>query len=78
MTPLDEHIMACLSQTGLVIGHSGGHAFTALREAIAADPDMQSAARRMIDNGKAVEQRDHIARWRSALLRRALGESPNV
>jgi hypothetical protein len=74
---LEEHVAACARDTGLTVGRSAP-AVVSLRQVLGDDPDMQAAARRMIAAGLAIEPRDHITRWRSDLLRRALGESPNV
>jgi hypothetical protein len=75
---IEEHIAVCMQQTGLVVGHAGAPAYAALCDAVAVDPALRTAAQRMIQDGVPLEKRDHITRWRSDLLRRALGESPNV
>jgi hypothetical protein len=73
---LDEHLRSCMRQTKLLPGVSS-EATETLRTALADDATLHSEARAMIDAGATVEQRDHITRWRSALLRSALGD-PHV
>jgi hypothetical protein len=68
---LDEHLSACMAETDLRIGR-GGKAVTALRQAVADNPETRAAAHRLIAAGALVERRDHITRWRNVLLRQAL------
>jgi hypothetical protein len=72
---LDQHMTQCMDQAGLRLGHTPS-GFHALRQALGTDPEMRAAAQAMIETDPGVLQRDHIAQWRSDLLRRAL-EQPD-
>lgn len=74
---LTDHLADCMVETKLTVGASGP-AVVALRTALAADADMRGEAQRMIAAGVPVEPRDHVTRWRNALLRQSLGMSPHV
>jgi hypothetical protein len=71
---LDQHLEACAAETKLRIGAdtSATHC-AALYAALAGDPAMAAAAQTMIQDGAPLETRDFITRWRSSLLRQALG-----
>lgn len=68
---LNEHLSACMAQSGLRAG-GGGPSFDALHDAIAADRAMEAEARLMLAGASKVADRDHIARWTAAALRTAL------
>lgn len=71
---LDQHLAACAKETNLRIGAAtSGPGCVDLYAALAGDPAMAAAAQQIIADGAPLEQRDFITRWRSSLLRQALG-----
>lgn len=74
---LEQHLALCMQQTALQPGITC-QATDDLATALTEDPELANHARVVLAAGAGLEQRDHIARWRNAVLRRSLGEAGNV
>jgi hypothetical protein len=68
---LDDYVADCMRQTGMRIG-AGSAAIEVLRTALADDAALHASACTEVTAGTAVLMRDHISRWRVALLQSVL------
>ncbi len=66
-----DYLLTQCSRESLTIG-ARGPAVDALNDAIAGDPELQDAAREVMVHDSQIKERDHLSRWRLALLTRAL------
>jgi hypothetical protein len=68
---LNDYLDLCATETNLTLGVTGP-ATRALQAALVSDPTMRDEAQVVVAGTKDLEDRDHVTRWRNALLRNAL------